>query len=49
MGFSFSNSLGRSGRLLTLWNNEKIEVVNSFKGGGFLGIKVWLKIIFTMW
>ncbi|XP_058758566.1 uncharacterized protein LOC131631812 [Vicia villosa] len=39
VGFSFSNSLGRSGGLLILWN-DKVEVVNSFKGEGYLGIKV---------
>ncbi|XP_058768728.1 uncharacterized protein LOC131642504 [Vicia villosa] len=40
IGFSFSNSNGASGGLLTLWKAEKLEVVNSFKGEGFLGIKV---------
>lgn len=29
--------------MLILWNNEKLEVLNSFKGGGFLGIKVCWK------
>src|SRR4051812_18423957 len=37
--FSFSNSIGRSGGLLILWNN-KVEVINSFRGEGYLGIKV---------
>ncbi|XP_058781622.1 uncharacterized protein LOC131655832 [Vicia villosa] len=39
VGFSFSNSCGRSGGMITLWNIDNVEVVNSFKGGGFLGIK----------
>ncbi|XP_058776524.1 uncharacterized protein LOC131650829 [Vicia villosa] len=38
VGFSYSNLLGRSGGLLILWN-DKVEVVNSFKGEGYLGIK----------
>ncbi|XP_058783382.1 uncharacterized protein LOC131658063 [Vicia villosa] len=38
VGFSYSNSLGRSGGLLILWN-DKVEVLNSFKGKGYLGIK----------
>ncbi|XP_058739159.1 uncharacterized protein LOC131611049 [Vicia villosa] len=42
-GYSFSNSLGMSGRLLVLWNEGKVEVMNSFKGEGFLGIKVLWK------
>ncbi|XP_058759398.1 uncharacterized protein LOC131632678 [Vicia villosa] len=40
VGYSFSNSRGRSGGLLSLWNNEKLEVLLSFKGEGFLGIKL---------
>ncbi|XP_058776198.1 uncharacterized protein LOC131650510 [Vicia villosa] len=40
LGFSYSNSVGRSGGLLTLWNKDNVEVLNSFKGDGFLGIKV---------
>ncbi|XP_058764508.1 uncharacterized protein LOC131637959 [Vicia villosa] len=40
IGFSFSNSNGVSGGLLTLWKGENLEVVNSFKGEGYLGIKV---------
>ncbi|XP_058769380.1 uncharacterized protein LOC131643223 [Vicia villosa] len=39
IGFSFSNSLGRSGGLLTLWKEESVEVISSFKGEGSLGIK----------
>ncbi|XP_058726536.1 uncharacterized protein LOC131597893 [Vicia villosa] len=38
MSFSYSNSIDRSGGLLILWN-DKVEVVNSFKGEGYLGIK----------
>ncbi|XP_058774258.1 uncharacterized protein LOC131648524 [Vicia villosa] len=43
IGYSFSNSLGRSGGLLILWKAGKMEVVNSFKGEGYLGIKVLWK------
>ncbi|XP_058784431.1 uncharacterized protein LOC131659235 [Vicia villosa] len=39
VGYSFSNSLGRSGGILTIWNKEVVDVENSFKGDGFLGIK----------
>lgn len=40
VGFSYSNSLGRSGVLLILWN-DKVEVLNTFKGEGYMGIKIW--------
>ncbi|XP_058775772.1 uncharacterized protein LOC131650047 [Vicia villosa] len=40
ISFSFSNSVGRSGGLITLWRNDCMSVLNSFKGDGFLGIKV---------
>lgn len=40
IGYSFSNSEGRSGGLITLWNKDKVTVINSFKGVGFLGTKV---------
>ncbi|XP_058753369.1 uncharacterized protein LOC131626563 [Vicia villosa] len=40
IGYSFSNSRGMSGGLLILWKEEKVEVISSFKGDGFLGIKV---------
>ncbi|XP_058750108.1 uncharacterized protein LOC131623108 [Vicia villosa] len=43
IGFSFSNSVGRSGGLITLWRKDKMEVLLSFKGEGFLGIKVCWK------
>ncbi|CAK8566094.1 unnamed protein product [Lathyrus sativus] len=38
--FSFSNSIGFSGGLITLWKSDKVEALNSFKGEGFLGTKV---------
>ncbi|XP_058786229.1 uncharacterized protein LOC131660883 [Vicia villosa] len=40
IGFSYSNSLGRSGGLLTLWKEDMFDVLLSFKGEGFLGVKV---------
>src|SRR4051812_36801665 len=40
VGFSYSNSNGASGGLITLWKGDNLEVVNSFKGEGYLGIKV---------
>ncbi|XP_058760896.1 uncharacterized protein LOC131634265 [Vicia villosa] len=40
IGFSFSNSSGRSGGLLTLWRGDAVDVVLSFKGEGYLGVKV---------
>ncbi|XP_058747086.1 uncharacterized protein LOC131620082 [Vicia villosa] len=40
LGYSFANSLGRSRGLLTLWNKDNVEVLNSIKGEGFLGVKV---------
>ncbi|XP_058756726.1 uncharacterized protein LOC131629938 [Vicia villosa] len=47
IGFSFSNSLGLSGGLITLWKNEALEVIHSFKGEGYLGIKViWKSFIY---
>ncbi|XP_058763718.1 uncharacterized protein LOC131637147 [Vicia villosa] len=36
IGFSFSNSVGRSGGLITLWKKNNMEVLHSFKGEGFL-------------
>ncbi|XP_058763699.1 uncharacterized protein LOC131637125 [Vicia villosa] len=39
IGYSFSNSSGRSGGLLTLWKEDVVEVINSFKGEGYLGVK----------
>ncbi|XP_058726206.1 uncharacterized protein LOC131597531 [Vicia villosa] len=47
IGFSFSNSLGRSGGLITLWDQNNVEVVSSFKGDGYLGTKVeWKNSIY---
>ncbi|XP_058784155.1 uncharacterized protein LOC131658925 [Vicia villosa] len=43
VGYSFTNSSGRSGGLLTLWNPINVEVLSSFKGEVFLGIKVCWK------
>lgn len=43
IGFSFSNSEGRSGGLITLWKKDSMTVISSFKGVGFLGIKVLWK------
>lgn len=40
IGFSFSNLEGRSGGLITLWKKDNMTVISSFKGVGFLGIKV---------
>lgn len=45
VGYSFSNSCGFSGGLITLWKGI-VEVVQSFKGEGFLGIKVVWKNLF---
>ncbi|XP_058741529.1 uncharacterized protein LOC131613909 [Vicia villosa] len=39
IGYSFTNSLGFTGGLLTLWKEKEMEVLNSFKGEGYLGIK----------
>ncbi|XP_058756965.1 uncharacterized protein LOC131630196 [Vicia villosa] len=41
IGFSFSNSSGRSGGILTLWKEKALEVIFSFKGEGYLGIKFY--------
>lgn len=41
--YSFSNSLGKSGGIITLWKEDSVTVLNSFKGVGFLGIKVLWK------
>ncbi|XP_058741846.1 uncharacterized protein LOC131614250 [Vicia villosa] len=39
IGYSFSNSVGRSGGLITLWKEDAVNVLHSFSGDGFLGIK----------
>ncbi|XP_058726467.1 uncharacterized protein LOC131597819 [Vicia villosa] len=38
--YSFSNSVGRSGGIITLWKKDDMEVLSSFRGEGFLGIHV---------
>ncbi|XP_058741999.1 uncharacterized protein LOC131614433 [Vicia villosa] len=38
--FSFSESEGRSGGIIILWKASTISVVFSFRGTGFMGIKV---------
>lgn len=42
--YSFSNSKGLSGGLLTLWRERDLEVIYIFKGEGYLGINVVWKI-----
>ncbi|XP_058784900.1 uncharacterized protein LOC131659770 [Vicia villosa] len=47
VGFSYSASNGASGGLLILWNPGSVEVVCSFKGEGYLGVKVrWKNFIY---
>ncbi|XP_058730971.1 uncharacterized protein LOC131602770 [Vicia villosa] len=43
ISFSFSNSAGRSGDLITLWKKSNMDILLSFKGEGFLGMKVCWK------
>ncbi|XP_058776659.1 uncharacterized protein LOC131650978 [Vicia villosa] len=43
VGFSFSNSIGRSRGIINLWRKDRVEVLHSFKGEGLLGIKVGWK------
>ncbi|XP_058783306.1 uncharacterized protein LOC131657982 [Vicia villosa] len=40
IGFSYSNSSGRLGGMITLWKEEEVEVIMSFKGEGYIGVKV---------
>ncbi|XP_058742005.1 uncharacterized protein LOC131614439 [Vicia villosa] len=40
IGYSYSNALGASGGLLILWKEGKVEVDSSFRGDGYLGVKV---------
>lgn len=49
IGFSFSNSMGRSGGLLILWKEEILEVITNFKGEGYLGIKFKKGNHFFIW
>ncbi|XP_058775034.1 uncharacterized protein LOC131649281 [Vicia villosa] len=37
--YSYSNSVGRSGGMITLWKGDSVTVLNSFSGEGYLGIK----------
>lgn len=39
-GFSFTNSIGMSGGIITLLRVGKVDVLHSFKGEGFFRIKV---------
>lgn len=49
IGYSFSNSDGRSGGLITLWKKESVSVICSFRGDGFLGIKAsWKNDIYYL-
>ncbi|XP_058778886.1 uncharacterized protein LOC131652909 [Vicia villosa] len=43
IGFSFVNSEGRSGGLITMWKKNTMDVLFSFKGEGYLGLKVCWK------
>lgn len=40
IGFSVSNSEGMSGDIISLWNTDKVDVLFSLRGEGFLVIKV---------
>lgn len=42
IGYSFSGVDGRSGGLLTIWRDQSVSVIFSFRGNGFLGNKVLL-------
>ncbi|XP_058775213.1 uncharacterized protein LOC131649469 [Vicia villosa] len=47
VGWSFTKSEGRSGGIITLWKEETVDVIMSFRGEGYLGIKVkWKEKIF---
>ncbi|XP_058741852.1 uncharacterized protein LOC131614256 [Vicia villosa] len=39
--YSISDSVGMSGGQIILWNARKMKVVCSFRGAGFLGVKVF--------
>ncbi|XP_058783058.1 uncharacterized protein LOC131657708 [Vicia villosa] len=43
VGYSFSNSVGLSGGIITLWKTASVSALKSFSGTGFLGIKVLWK------
>lgn len=40
VGWSFSKSIGISGGIISLWKGDLVDFIRSFKGEGFLGIKV---------
>lgn len=40
IGYPFSTSKEASGKILILWNTSTVEVISSFKGRGYLGVKV---------
>ncbi|XP_058784973.1 uncharacterized protein LOC131659865 [Vicia villosa] len=47
IGFSFLPSVGASGGLISLWNSESFQVLFSFGGEGYLGLKVvWKEEVF---
>ncbi|XP_058749290.1 uncharacterized protein LOC131622283 [Vicia villosa] len=47
IGFSFSNSECLSGEIISLWRTDRVEVIHSFRGEGFLGNKVvWKKGVY---
>lgn len=41
IGYSFTNSSSLLGGLLTIWKEEEMEVICSFKGEGYLCINFW--------
>ncbi|XP_058784882.1 uncharacterized protein LOC131659750 [Vicia villosa] len=43
VGWSYSSSTGNSGGITTLWKEESVEEIFSFKGEGFLGVKLCIK------
>lgn len=43
VGCSFSSSSRASGWLITKWKVDSVEFISSFRGEGFLGIKVFHK------
>ncbi|KAI5432555.1 hypothetical protein KIW84_020027 [Lathyrus oleraceus] len=40
VGWSSSNAIGQSGGIITMWNDKSISPIFSFKGKGFLGMKL---------
>lgn len=41
--WSYSKAEGRSGGLVILWKEQNFDLVFSFKGTGYIGIKLWWK------